>query len=128
MKNPQQPRATSSLRRLGRFIEAILLTATEPVTPGRLVDLLAGYNRPRYPRGHRRAQRPVRSRPGTGSKSSNWLAAINSPRAKNADLGCASTTGTSRQVRLSPAGLEVLAIVAFKQPVTRVEIDNIRGR
>ena len=34
---------------------------------------------------------------------------------------------SSNQVRLSQAGLEVLAIVAFKQPVTRIDIDNIRG-
>ena len=31
------------------------------------------------------------------------------------------------QVRLSQAGLETLAMVAFKQPVTRAEIDSIRG-
>lgn len=32
-----------------------------------------------------------------------------------------------RKVRLSRAGLETLAIVAYKQPVTKVEIDAIRG-
>lgn len=32
-----------------------------------------------------------------------------------------------RKVRLSRAGLETLAIVAYKQPVTKVEIDSIRG-
>jgi segregation and condensation protein B len=29
--------------------------------------------------------------------------------------------------RLSPAALETLAIVAYRQPVTRAEIENIRG-
>ncbi|WP_062904312.1 SMC-Scp complex subunit ScpB [Pediococcus damnosus] len=29
--------------------------------------------------------------------------------------------------KLSPASLEVLAIVAYKQPITRLEIDDIRG-
>lgn len=29
--------------------------------------------------------------------------------------------------KLSPASLEVLAIVAYKQPITRLEIDEIRG-
>lgn len=35
----------------------------------------------------------------------------------------------TRQIRLklSPAALETLAIVAYKQPVTRVEIEEIRG-
>jgi segregation and condensation protein B len=32
-----------------------------------------------------------------------------------------------RPVRLSPSALEVLAIIAYKQPVTRAEIDVVRG-
>ena len=32
-----------------------------------------------------------------------------------------------RKARLSRAGLETLAIVAYKQPITKVEIDSIRG-
>lgn len=34
---------------------------------------------------------------------------------------------TPRTTRLSQAVLETLAIIAYKQPITRVEIDNIRG-
>jgi segregation and condensation protein B len=32
-----------------------------------------------------------------------------------------------RYTRLSQAGLEVLAIVAYRQPITRIEIDEVRG-
>jgi segregation and condensation protein B len=32
-----------------------------------------------------------------------------------------------KQIRLSQAALEVLSIVAFKQPITRVELDAVRG-
>ena len=32
-----------------------------------------------------------------------------------------------RKARLTRAGLETLAIVAYKQPITKVEIDSIRG-
>lgn len=32
-----------------------------------------------------------------------------------------------RDAKLSPAALETLAVIAFKQPVTRLEIENIRG-
>jgi segregation and condensation protein B len=35
--------------------------------------------------------------------------------------------GLNKQYQLSPKGLETLAIVAYRQPVTRVEIDAIRG-
>lgn len=31
------------------------------------------------------------------------------------------------ETKLSPAALETLAIIAFKQPITRQEIENIRG-
>jgi len=34
---------------------------------------------------------------------------------------------TRRTTRLSKAGLEVLAIIAYRQPITRLEIDEIRG-
>ncbi len=33
----------------------------------------------------------------------------------------------NRSVTLSPAALETLAIIAYKQPITRVEIEEIRG-
>lgn len=32
-----------------------------------------------------------------------------------------------RKLRLSKAGLETMAIIAYKQPVTRAEIENVRG-
>jgi segregation and condensation protein B len=34
---------------------------------------------------------------------------------------------TRKYTRLSRAGLEVLAIIAYRQPITRLEIDEIRG-
>lgn len=33
----------------------------------------------------------------------------------------------TKAVKLSPSALEVLAIVAYRQPITRAEIENIRG-
>ncbi len=35
--------------------------------------------------------------------------------------------GARRYVRLTKAGLEVLAIVAYRQPITRIDIEDIRG-
>jgi hypothetical protein len=34
---------------------------------------------------------------------------------------------TTRPLRLSPASLETLAVIAYRQPVTRAEIEHIRG-
>ena len=108
------------------IIESILLTATEPVTPGRLVDLLSGYNG----RDIREAVDALNAQYETAGHGIEVV-----ELAGGYQLAARQEHGpwlrkyhkTSRQVRLSPAGLEVLAIVAFKQPVTRIEIDNIRG-
>jgi len=37
------------------------------------------------------------------------------------------TVQTTRPLRLSPAALETLAIVAYRQPVTRAEVEHVRG-
>jgi segregation and condensation protein B len=35
--------------------------------------------------------------------------------------------GSTREARLSPASLDVLALVAYRQPVTRQEVESLRG-
>ena len=108
------------------IIEAILLTATEPVTPGRLVDLLAGYNG----RDIREAIDALNAQyeaAGHGIEVVELAGGYQLASRQECAPWLRKYHKTSRQVRLTPAGLEVLAIVAFKQPVTRVEIDNIRG-
>ena len=108
------------------IIEAVLMTADSPVSPGRLADLLSDAN-----------GRDIRG-------------AIDELKAQYDEAGHAFTIvelaggfqlATRRQfapwirkfhqtrtsVRLSQAALETLAIVAFKQPLTRIEVDNIRG-
>ena len=108
------------------IIEAILLTADTPVSPGRLValfdDLTAGDVRAVIDALNARYEETgqactiveiaggyqLATRPEFGS----WV------REFHRDRG---------PTRLSQAGLETLAIVAFKQPVTRVEIEAIRG-
>jgi len=35
--------------------------------------------------------------------------------------------GTAREARLSPAAIDVLALVAYRQPATKQEVDSLRG-
>jgi segregation and condensation protein B len=35
--------------------------------------------------------------------------------------------GSAREARLSPAALDVLALVTYRQPVTRLEVESLRG-
>jgi segregation and condensation protein B len=108
------------------IIEAILLTAEEPVSPGKLVDLLDGFNG----RDIRQAIDALKER---YARDDHGLAIV--------EVAGGFQLATRRelapwvrkyhrdrpQVRLSQAALETLAIIAFKQPVTRVEVDSIRG-
>ena len=108
------------------IIEAILLTADSPVSPGRLTSLFRGLNgrdirqaidalQEDYDRAER-AFTIVEVAGGyqlaTRQEFAPWLRKFHSDR---------------KQIRLSQAALEVLSMVAFKQPITRVEVDAIRG-
>ena len=107
------------------IIEAVLLTADNPVSPGRLLGLLKGLSgrdirkavdelNERYEVGNH-AMRIIEIAGGfqlsTLKEFGPWVRKVH-------DRG---------QVRLSQAALETLSIIAFKQPVTRIEVDSVRG-
>jgi segregation and condensation protein B len=107
------------------IVEAILVTAEEPVSPGRLLGVLKGLNgkdirqaiddlNERYERGgHAMTIREVAGgfQLATRKEFGPWVRKLH-------DRG---------PVRLSQAALETLAVIAFKQPVARVEVDSVRG-
>ena len=108
------------------IIEAILLTAETPATPGRLVALFDGLTgrdireaidtlKDQYQKaGH--AFTIVELAGGyqlaTHQEYGSWVRKFHKERDR---------------MRLSQAALETLSIVAFKQPITRIEVDSIRG-
>ena len=114
---PEQARAV---------IEAVLLSADSPVAATRLAEVVEGQTprdvarlvdelREQYQqsqRGFTIVEVAGGYQLATRPELSPWLRRFHKDRA---------------QVRLSQAALEALAIIAFKQPVTRIEIDSIRG-
>ncbi len=117
----------TSLKQARSVIESLLFATTEPLSIARL-ERLTGLTRRtirgltmqlemEYYRnsgglqiievagGYQMATRP---------ECHPWLARLNISRAHNKD-------------NLSVAALETLAIIAYKQPVTRLEVDAIRG-
>ena len=117
--------AGADFERHRRIIEAVLLTADSPVSPGRLLGLLKGLSgrdirkavdelNERYEVGNH-AMRIIEISGGfqlsTLKEFGPWVRKVH-------DRG---------QVRLSQAALETLSIIAFKQPVTRIEVDSVRG-
>jgi len=107
------------------IVEAVLMTSDTPVTPGKLQALIKGVN-------GRDLRRAVDALNETYSQGDHAM--------RITEVAGGFQIVTLREfgpwvrkfhdhgpVRLSQAALETLAIIAFKQPVTRIEVDSVRG-
>jgi len=111
--------------RLLPHVEAALFVAGEPIAARRLAELLGEEPAPVAQALQRLKERY--SGPGSGVHlveiAGGWRM-LTSPVCAEA---VAAVSGRKAQDRLSPAALETLAIIAYKQPVSRAEIERIRG-
>lgn len=111
--------------RLIGILESVLFACAEPITLGRLADVIAGPTRGELraalaalaarTESERRGMRLVEVAGGyqfrTAPEHAEWVRRL----------------FQQRPWRLTRATLETLAIVAYKQPITRAEIEAIRG-
>jgi len=117
-----------------RVLEALLFAATEPMEPSRLAVILregpeGGQGWPEVQEdqvreelshlGERLAPRGLILREvgggfriGTAPDLSGWIAKLK---------------GVVRPPRLSPPALETMAVIAYRQPISRAEIEAVRG-
>ena len=103
-----------------RMIEAILFAAAEPVS---LPELEA-----RMPHGCAPAEALVHLRKRYEGRGVHIVRVGDAYAFRTApDLGHLMRKETVEQRKLSRAAIETLAIVAYHQPVTRAEIEEIRG-
>ncbi|MFN3578705.1 MAG: SMC-Scp complex subunit ScpB, partial [Tabrizicola sp.] len=103
-----------------RMVEAILFASAEPVT---LAELVA-----RMPHGADPAEALVRLRKRYEGRGVNLVRVGDSWAFRTApDLGFLMRRETVETRKLSRAAIETLAIIAYHQPVTRAEIEEIRG-
>lgn len=106
------------------LLEALLFAATEPIKMTRLLEVLSLNQQDldiltaQYAESLKCSSRGVRLR-----MVAEGLQLVTKPEAAELVAQLSST----RQYRLSKPTLEVLAIVAYKQPITRAEIEDIRG-
>ena len=84
------------------------------LTPALFAQVLEGLNR-----DYRRQGRPYRIQP----RDQGYELALR-PRFR---VVMERLYGSVREARLSPAALDVLALVAYRQPVGKNEIDSLRG-
>jgi segregation and condensation protein B len=109
--------------RLESILESLLFASDKPLGLGELKRLLGERDGKKVTAA---VQSLIERRKGTGVEvaalSSGWHLRTNP---ENAAWVAKLLVG--RPVRLSRAMLETLAIVAYRQPVTRPEVDDIRG-
>jgi segregation and condensation protein B len=125
------------------ILESLLFSAQKPLSPREIRDLLAAA--PAHAEGDEtvRAFRKVREDELTAALEQ--LAAEHAAAARSYRLACiagswqfvsepgyapwlkALVGHRARPPRLSQPGLETLAIIAYRQPITRAEIEQVRG-
>ncbi|CUH77233.1 SMC-Scp complex subunit ScpB [Tropicibacter naphthalenivorans] len=103
-----------------RMVEAILFASSEPVTVKELND--------RMPHGADAAEALVYLRKRYEGRGVNVVKIGDAWALRTApDLSFLMQRETVEQRKLSRAAIETLAIIAYHQPVTRAEIEEIRG-
>ena len=115
--------ATASAEALSALVESLLFVAAEPLTvarlaaallvePAQIEEALLDLNRSLIGRGiclqRKDDQVQLATRPAAAAAIERLLGVDASPR-------------------LSPAALEALAVIAYRQPVTRTQLEAIRG-
>lgn len=128
MSDDQQPRSAEAPAapptdaELPGHLTALLFAADEPLTLDDLAKLLEI-----RPSALRRAVTQLAESPPPGlllQQDENRLQLVTAPASSRY---IRRLRGLEDQARLSRAALEVLAVVAYRQPATRAEIEAIRG-
>jgi segregation and condensation protein B len=110
----------AALREAKRIAEALLFAAAEPVEESEL--------KKRLPDGVNTTQVLEALKADYSTRGVNLVRVGSKWIFRTAaDLGYLLSRETQEQKKLSRAALETLAIVAYHQPVTRAEIEDIRG-
>lgn len=109
-----------------RDLEAVLFVADEPLTAAALAQLMEVEDRQEVERLLERLAEEYRSR-GAGIVLRNVAGGWRLYTSADAVEAVERFVRSSRHVRFTKASLETLAIVAYKQPVTRHQVSAIRG-
>jgi segregation and condensation protein B len=111
---------------LRRIVEAMLFVGGAPLTFERAAEALRGLSAEQFHdslnalnRDYRQQGRPYRIQ---ARERGHEL--VLQPRFRNV---LERLYGSTREARLSPAALDVLALVAYRQPIGRQEVEALRG-
>jgi segregation and condensation protein B len=111
---------------LARIIEALLFVGGAPLTAERAAEVVRGVTPEQFRevvdglnRAYRQQGRPYRLQ----VREQGWVLTLQPSFRKVEER----LYGSMREARLSPAALDVLALVAYCQPATRQEVESLRG-
>src|SRR5947209_4888161 len=109
-----------------RIVEALLFAGGQPLTPDRAAAVIRGLSAEdvrgfvdELNRNYRRQNRPYTIQ----STEHGYVLALRPRHQTVVDR----LAGGPREARLSKAAVEVLSLIAFRQPATRADIDGQRG-
>lgn len=111
---------------LRRIIEAMLFVGGAPLTAQRATEAVRGLTAEQFRdildglnRDYRQQGRPYRIQ-----MREQGCQLVLQPRFRSV---LDRLYGTTREARLSPAALDVLALVAYRQPISKQEVESLRG-
>ena len=111
---------------LRRIVEAMLFVGGAPLTAERAAEAMRGLSAEQFReildelnRDYRRQGRPYRIQ----VREQGYELALQ-PRFRGVHE---RLYGATREARLSPAALDVLALIAYRQPITKQEVEALRG-
>ena len=115
-----------TLAQLKAIVEALVFASPEPLTPKMLFKLLTDEPKEDVLAAldALKADYAAARRPAPGARSP---AAIRSPPGRSCTTGCGGCSTSAAPQKLSVAALETLSVVAYRQPVTAAEVNEIRG-
>ena len=109
-----------------RILEALLFVGGPPLTPARACQVIRGLTADQFTqsidelnRVYRRQNRPYSIQP----RDQGYVLALK-PKFRAV---MEKVFGGVREARLSTQAIDVLALVAYRQPATKMEIDSLRG-
>lgn len=120
------PEGESAPPPLRRIVEAMLFVGGAPLTAERAAEAVRGLSGEQFRdlidglnRDYRRQSRPYRIQ----VREHGYELALQ-PRFRGVHE---RLYGSTREARLSPVSLDVLALVAYRQPITRQDVEALRG-
>lgn len=129
LESPRQAAAASPADApppLPRIVEALLFVGGPPLTAVRAGEAVRGLTPEQLQecidtlnRDYRQQGRPYRIQP----REQGYELVLHGPYRGVAER----LYGTQREARLSPAALDVLALIAYRQPIARQEVESLRG-